>query len=289
MAKSSRHFRFRLSSSHAFNLLLIVSLLFLIPLFALGIIFVSSYSGHATTTTALSINSIFRNQFIIRNHEDGHNQEERLTQVISWEPRAVIYHNFLSKAECEHLINISEPHLEKSTVVNPRTGESVDSRARTSYGTFIDRHQDAIVSSIEKSISEFTFIPEENGEGIQVLRYEVGQQYVPHQDYFSDEFNTKNGGQRIATVLMYLSNVEEGGETVFPLAKENFSVPRSKYLLQCSKTGLVVKPKMGDALLFWSMKPDATPDETSMHGGCPVIKGTKWSATKWLRFQKFKD
>lgn len=44
----------------------------------------------------------------------------------------------------------------------------------------------------------------ENGEGLQVLHYEVGQKYEPHYDYFLDEFNTKNGGQRIATVLMYL-------------------------------------------------------------------------------------
>lgn len=44
----------------------------------------------------------------------------------------------------------------------------------------------------------------ENGEGLQVLHYQVGQKYEPHYDYFLDEFNTKNGGQRIATVLMYL-------------------------------------------------------------------------------------
>lgn len=44
----------------------------------------------------------------------------------------------------------------------------------------------------------------EHGEGLQVLHYEVGQKYEPHYDYFQDEFNTRNGGQRIATVLMYL-------------------------------------------------------------------------------------
>lgn len=44
----------------------------------------------------------------------------------------------------------------------------------------------------------------EHGEGLQILHYEVGQKYEPHFDYFADEFNTKNGGQRIATVLMYL-------------------------------------------------------------------------------------
>jgi prolyl 4-hydroxylase len=44
----------------------------------------------------------------------------------------------------------------------------------------------------------------DHGEGLQVLHYEVGQKYEPHFDYFLDEFNTKNGGQRMATLLMYL-------------------------------------------------------------------------------------
>lgn len=59
----------------------------------------------------------------------------------------------------------------------------------------------------------------ENGEDIQVLRYEHGQKYDPHYDYFSDEVNTVRGGHRIATVLMYLTDVAKGGETVFPSAE----------------------------------------------------------------------
>lgn len=56
----------------------------------------------------------------------------------------------------------------------------------------------------------------ENGEDIQVLRYEYGQKYDAHFDYFHDKVNIVRGGHRIATVLMYLSNVTKGGETVFP-------------------------------------------------------------------------
>lgn len=51
---------------------------------------------------------------------------------------------------------------------------------------------------------------------MQVLRYELGQKYEPHFDYFHDKVNQQLGGHRIATVLMYLSNVEKGGETIFP-------------------------------------------------------------------------
>ncbi|KAG6493614.1 hypothetical protein ZIOFF_048606 [Zingiber officinale] len=82
---------------------------------------------------------------------------------------------------------------------------------------------------------------------------------------------------------MYSSDVEEGGETVFPNAKVNSSsLPWYNELSDCGKRGLALKPKMGNALLFWSMKPDGTVDPLSLHGSCPVIKGNKWSSTKWM-------
>ena len=65
----------------------------------------------------------------------------------------------------------------------------------------------------------------ENGEDIQVLRYEPGQKYDPHFDYFTDKVNIARGGHRIATVLMYLTDVAKGGETVFPSAEVSSSCP----------------------------------------------------------------
>ncbi|CAH9118128.1 unnamed protein product [Cuscuta europaea] len=97
--------------------------------------------------------------------------------------------------------------MAKSTVVDSKTGKSKDSRVRTSSGMFLKRGRDQVVNSIEKRIADYTFIPVENGEGLQVLHYEVGQKYEPHFDYFLDDFNTKNGGQRIATLLMYLTEI----------------------------------------------------------------------------------
>jgi prolyl 4-hydroxylase len=222
-------------------------------------------------------------------YSNGMDEPKQWAEVLSWEPRAILYHNFLNKEECEYLINLAKPHMAKSTVVDSATGKSKDSRVRTSSGMFLNRGQDKTIRSIEKRIADFTFIPAEHGEGLQVLHYEVGQKYEPHFDYFLDEFNTKNGGQRIATVLMYLSDVEKGGETVFPASKVNSSsVPWWDELSECAKAGISVRPRMGDALLFWSMRPDAELDPSSLHAGCPVIQGDKWSATKWIHVGEYK-
>ncbi|XP_039141417.1 probable prolyl 4-hydroxylase 3 [Dioscorea cayenensis subsp. rotundata] len=210
---------------------------------------------------------------------------EQWMEVISWEPRIFIYRNLLSNEECEYLIKLSLPRMQQSTVIDKNTGGNISSRQRTSSGMFLKRGHDSIIQAIEKRIADFTFMPIEHGEGLQILHYEVGQKYDPHYDHFH---NADRIADRIATVLMYLSDVEEGGETVFPLAKNTMnSVSRSSNLSECGKMGLSVKPKKGDALLFWSLKPDGSLDTTSLHGGCPVLKGYKWSSTKWLRVNKY--
>lgn len=95
-------------------------------------------------------------------------------------------------------------------------------------------------------------------------------------------------------MLMYLSDVESGGETVFDAADDLPTVPPADLsgLSDCARksntSSLAVRPRAGDALLFWSLRPDGSLDHASLHGGCPVLKGKKWSATKWLRVQEYK-
>ncbi|CAN6232849.1 unnamed protein product [Urochloa humidicola] len=281
----------------ALTALLVVSA-FLLALIAFGVFSLPVSAPNATTTAAAGAGGGETESADARPARPrarrglGEGLGERgaqWTEVISWEPRAFVYHNFLSKEECEYLIGLAKPHMVKSTVVDSTTGKSKDSRVRTSSGMFLQRGRDKVIRTIEKRIADYTFIPVEHGEGLQVLHYEVGQKYEPHFDYFLDEFNTKNGGQRMATLLMYLSDVEEGGETIFPDANVNSSsLPWYNELSECARRGLSVKPKMGDALLFYSMKPDATLDPLSLHGGCPVIHGNKWSSTKWMHVHEYK-
>ena len=118
-------------------------------------------------------------------------------------------------------------------------------------------------------IEEWTQIPKEHGEDIYVWRYQIGQEYKPHTDWFAgDEEGLKflgTAGNRLATVIVYLSDVEEGGETHFP------------------RVNLKVRPSKGDALLFWNRTPDFVLDPLALHSSLPVVRGTKWSITRWIR------
>lgn len=182
-----------------------------------------------------------------------------------------LYGNFLTKEECKELIDQASTKLFKSTVVHHETGQPTDHPHRTSYGTFLQRGSSPLVSQLEQRIAQITGIPVEHGEGLQILRYEEGQEYKPHHDYFDPSRppttqDLDKSGQRIATFLIYLNTPEEGGGTYFPEANLEFEALE------------------GNALLF--KYPNM--ERASLHAGVPVKKGVKWVATKWLRQRPFR-
>lgn len=229
------------------------------------------------------------------NRPQGLGPSDPWLEHLSWKPRSWLYHNFLTAEEADHLVELARPSLARSSVVEPETGAFVLDPARTSTGTFLSRYQDAVVRDVEDRLAHWTHLPVSHGEHIQVLMYEPGQKYQEHLDWFGKEELTKidpnDDTNRIATVLMYLSDVEEGGETSFPRATwMNETLQRHSQPSECARNTLFVKPSKGDALLFWDLKPDGqSGDEFSLHAGCPVIKGEKWSATKWLHNGEYGD
>ena len=137
---------------------------------------------------------------------------------------------------------------------------------RTSQGMFFAIGETPLVQRIEQRIADLLAIPVTHGEGLQILHYQPGQEYEPHFDWFNPDQPgysavTSRGGQRIASVVMYLNTPEEGGGTAFP------------------RIGLTVTAMRGSAVYFAY----DTGDEASLHAGLPVLKGEKWIATKWLR------
>jgi prolyl 4-hydroxylase len=185
-------------------------------------------------------------------------------------PRVVLFGNLLAPEECEELIELSRGKLERSNVVDRQTGHYQQHPDRTSDGTYFRRAENPLIARIEARIAELTGCPVERGEPIQVLHYRPGTEYKPHFDYFdpSDEGNRKvltMGGQRVATLIMYLCDVKGGGSTVFP------------------DIGLDVLPRRGNAVFFAYSDDEGRLDSRTLHGGSPVGSGEKWIATKWLR------
>lgn len=206
-------------------------------------------------------------------------------QILSWSPRALYFPNFATAEQCQGIIKIAKKDLKPSSLAL-RPGETADNTKgiRTSSGTFISSSEDktGLLDRIEAKIAKATMIPRNHGEAFNVLRYEIGQRYQSHYDAFNPAEYGPQKSQRVASFLLYLSDVEEGGETMFPF-ENGLNMDGNYDFSKC--IGLRVKPRRGDGLLFYSLFPNGTIDPLSLHGSCPVIKGEKWVATKWIRNQ----
>ncbi|KAJ1414519.1 Prolyl 4-hydroxylase, alpha subunit [Sesbania bispinosa] len=206
-------------------------------------------------------------------------------QVLSWNPRALYFPNFASAEQCENIIDVAREGLKPSTLAL-RKGETEENTKgiRTSSGVFISASEDKTGSLdvIEEKIAKATKIPRTHGEAFNILRYKVGQKYSSHYDAFHTSEYGPQKSQRMASFLLYLTDVPEGGETMFPF-ENGLNMDGSYNYEDC--IGLRVKPRKGDGLLFYSLFPNGTIDPKSLHGSCPVIKGEKWVATKWIRDQ----
>ncbi|KAK9842984.1 hypothetical protein WJX74_005333 [Apatococcus lobatus] len=207
-------------------------------------------------------------------------------EPISWQPRAFVYHHFLSDAECDHIVALAKPQMRRSTVVGDNGGSVTDS-IRTSYGTFLRRFSDPVLTKVEHRLARWTHLNITYQEDMQILRYAKGQKYGAHYDSLADQ------SPRIATVLMYLGNgTLDGGETAFPVGSSWLHPSLAgKFgpFSPCAEQHLAVKPRKGMALLFYSLKPTGESDYSSMHTGCPVIEGIKWTATKWIHTGPFHE
>jgi prolyl 4-hydroxylase len=133
---------------------------------------------------------------------------------------------------------------------------------------FFHEGENDLIARIEKRISQIMNIPVEHGEGLQILNYKVGQEYKAHFDFFTSTNKVVNN-PRISTLVIYLNDVEEGGETYFP------------------KLQFTVSPQKGMAVYFEYFYDNQTLNELTLHGGAPVVIGDKWAATQWMRRKKY--
>jgi prolyl 4-hydroxylase len=185
-----------------------------------------------------------------------------------------LFADFLSAEECDALIAIATPHLKPSNTIDEVTGGGHVNLTRSSQGAGLPRGATELGRRIEARIATLTATPASHGESLQLLRYDLGGEYLPHFDFFEPGGSggadmIANGAQRLATVIMYLTDGESGGGTIFP------------------ELNLEITPLRGAALLFPSIDRGGAVMRTSLHAGAAVTSGQKWIATKWLRTRPF--
>ena len=179
-----------------------------------------------------------------------------------------VFENFLEKEHCEFITKVSSPLMKEATTVEPRVNGY-----RTNSNCFLEYGMYEPVDILAGKIMDVVQVRIENFESLQVNRYTNGQRYKKHHDYFDPKKDSSSkhldrGGQRTWTALIYLNDVDSGGETLF------------------NNTGLKFKPKAGTALI-WKNYENGKFFTDSMHEALPPINCEKWSANVWIREKTF--
>ncbi|XP_077553488.1 prolyl 4-hydroxylase subunit alpha-1-like [Haemaphysalis longicornis] len=200
-------------------------------------------------------------------------------EMLSSKPRIVVFSSFLSRSEVNFIRHNSVRALTRANY----TPDAV-SWLRISKVAWLSDTEHDVLQRISRRIAAATNLSLESAEPYQVANYGLGGHYTPHVDPVSfdsvaDEI-CKNRGNRLATILLFLSDVRAGGATAFV------------------ELGLAVRPRAGDALFWLNIEPyegsdspwdfpfwhqKRAPDYRTEHVGCPVLRGSKWISTKWIR------
>jgi prolyl 4-hydroxylase len=190
-------------------------------------------------------------------------------EVMHLKPRVWGFKDFLSESEMTRLKEIAQPKLQRATARNYKTGqfEPADYRISKSGWLSVDDDDTGVVHRINRRIEDATGLTMTTAEDLQVVNYGIGGHYEPHYDFArkdEDAFTRLGHGNRISTLLMYMSNVTLGGATVFP------------------QSGARIAPVNGMAVYWWNLKKSGEGDMTTRHAACPVLVGTKWVCNKWI-------
>lgn len=208
-------------------------------------------------------------------HLAGYKVEE-----VSKSPLIRIYHDVLHEKEILLMQTNGFPLLKAALVFNAERRESEISDYRISNnGWFFDPDSrepgqpgsqpaevDALYRRLNQRLEDCTGLNKRGTESIQMNNYGVGGHYAWHYDslYYNAVDLDYYPDDRIATWMFYLNDVKEGGNTVFP--RLNISLP----------------PRKGAAVFWYNLHPSGVLDYRTLHGGCPILQGTKWVANMWV-------
>ena len=172
---------------------------------------------------------------------------------------------FLDAAECAALVALIDANRRPSTLADPNG----DHYFRTSDTCDLDRAQPA-VAALDDKLNALSGIHAAHAEPLQGQRYEAGQEFKPHTDYFEPDGQDfarycSVAGQRTWTFMIYLNAVESGGATRFKAIDKIF------------------QPEEGKLLAWNNRLSDGTVNPATLHHGMKVRKGVKYVITRWYR------
>lgn len=196
-------------------------------------------------------------------------------EVLFKKPQLFVFHDIMSDREIEVVKELSLPRLKRATVQNSKTGELEIAQYRISKSAWLKNSDHEVVDRVNRRIEAISGLTTTTAEDLQVVNYGIGGHYEPHYDFARREekgaFRNLGTGNRIATWLNYMSDVEAGGATAFPLL------------------GVSVWPKKGSAAFWYNLHRSGEGDLLTRHAACPVLIGSKWVSNKWFheRGQEF--
>ncbi|XP_019952957.1 prolyl 4-hydroxylase subunit alpha-2 isoform X2 [Paralichthys olivaceus] len=214
-------------------------------------------------------------------YQDGKQNPRLLLKPVKeedeWDsPHIVRYLNVLSDEEIEKIKELAKPRLARATVRDPKTGVLTTANYRVSKSAWLEEEDDPVIFRVNQRIQDITGLAVDTAELLQVANYGVGGQYEPHYDFSRkdepDAFKRLGTGNRVATFLNYMSDVEAGGATVFP------------------DFGAAIRPRKGTAVFWYNLFKSGEGDYRTRHAACPVLVGSKWVSNKWIheRGQEFR-
>ncbi|XAR53653.1 Procollagen-proline dioxygenase [Bertholletia excelsa] len=199
---------------------------------------------------------------------------------LSWQPRVFLYRGFLSEEESDGLITRAKRKEEKSIGNGGDLGKVGKNNLLQNSDIYLSMDDD-LEAKVEEKISTWTFLPKENSSPLQILHFGL-EDAKGKYDYFGNKSRLVLNEPLTATVVLYLSNVSQGGQILFPEAKLDNSQPKSNIWSDCGKSSHMLRPTKGNAILFFNSHLNASPDHNSNHHRCPVLDEDMWCATKFF-------
>lgn len=186
--------------------------------------------------------------------------------ILSDSPSIKVYRKAISPLIIDIILLSLGNAVQPSKVYNPVTGVDEYNQVRNNRSINFAQIPPFIpLFLIKEHLASYANLSSKYAEPPMLMKYQPKERFLPHFDFIESSALEQNQGQRVKTLLLYLNDDYEGGETVF------------------NELNIKVKGQSGDILIFDNVDQDGQPDRRTKHEGKEIINGTKWLLSIWFR------